>query len=97
MTRIGFVKEGINELIMMQHGPFRKWLRTESPYMKDKRGSNVKRLNGMTGLGLRDRTTGQGSMKRPAVGRKLEYTVERLRIGGCWNVLNKFLYASQAI
>ena len=39
--------------------------------MKDTKGSNVKRLTGLTGLGLRVGTTGDGRMKsavnRPAV------------------------------
>ena len=37
-----------------------------SQYMKDAKGSNVKRLTGLTGLGLRVGTTGNGKM-RPAV------------------------------
>jgi len=41
-----------------------KYGKPVSQYMKDKRGSNVKRLTGLTGLGLR--VAGDGKM-RPAV------------------------------
>ena len=47
-----------------------KYGKPVSQYMKDKRGSNVKRITGMTGVGLR--VAGDGKMKsageiRPAV------------------------------
>jgi len=35
-----------------------------SQYMKDKRGSNVKKITGMTGVGLRVGTTGDGRMRK---------------------------------
>ena len=38
-----------------------KYGKPVSQYMKDKRGSNVKRLTGLTGLGLR--VAGDGKMK----------------------------------
>ena len=41
-----------------------KYGKPVSQYMKDKRGSNVKRITGMTGVGLRVGTTGDGRMKR---------------------------------
>jgi len=49
-----------------------KYGKPVSQYMKDAKGSNVKRLTGLTGLGLRVGTTGNGKMKsaveiRPAV------------------------------
>ena len=47
-----------------------------SQYMKDKRGSNVKKITGMTGVGLKVGTTGDGRM-RPAVERKWRNAVER--------------------
>ena len=43
-----------------------KYGKPVSQYMKDAKGSNVKRLTGLTGLGLRVGTTGNGKM-RPAV------------------------------
>jgi len=53
-----------------------KYGKPVSQYMKDKRGSNVKKRTGMTGVGLRVGTTGNGKM-RPAVVRKWRNAVER--------------------
>jgi len=49
-----------------------KYGKPVSQYMKDTKGSNVNRLTGLTGLGLRVGTTGDGRMKsaveiRPAI------------------------------
>ena len=42
-----------------------KYGKPVSQYMKDAKGSNVKRLTGLTGLGLR--VAGDGKMKRPSM------------------------------
>jgi len=60
---IGYVYDrGAKELGKNKYG------KPLSQYMKDKRGSNVKKITGMSGVGLRVGTTGYGRMKvRPAV------------------------------
>ena len=61
-----------------------------SQYMKDKRGSNVKKITGMTGVGLKVGTTGDGRMRknpswdydrrmRPAVERTPDLPDRRMR------------------
>ncbi len=42
-----------------------KYGKPVSQYVKDAKGSNVKRLTGLTGLGLR--VAGDGKMKRPSM------------------------------
>jgi len=83
-----------------------------SQYMKDKRGSNVKKITGMTGVGLK--VAGDGRM-RPAVyrppgldklmtkhGKGLRMSANGLTMGGnckmCGGSMNdKFLFADQAL
>jgi len=84
-----------------------------SQYMKDKRGSNVKKITGMTGVGLKVGTTGDGRI-RPAVvrydlsklnlkqGKGLRMSANGLTMGGnckmCGGSMNdKFLFADQAL
>ena len=60
---------GAKELGKYKHG------KPVSQYMKDTKGSNVQRLTGLTGLGLR--VSGDGKMKRPAVVNRWRNAVER--------------------
>ena len=78
-----------------------------SQYMKDKRGSNVKKITGMTGVGLR--VAGDGRMKsavyrNPGLDKLMTKHGKGLRMSGsgtcemCGGSMNdKFLFADQAL
>jgi hypothetical protein len=89
-----------------------KYGKPVSQYMKDTKGSNVKRLTGLTGLGLR--VAGDGKMKsavyRPAVMPRGKFDPSKIKhgnglrmSGGACEMCkgsgmnDKFLFADQAL
>ena len=89
-----------------------KYGKPVSQYMKDTKGSNVKRLTGLTGLGLR--VAGDGKMKsavyRPAVMHRGKFDPSKIKhgnglrmSGGACEMCkgsgmnDKFLFADQAL
>ena len=87
-----------------------KYGKTLSQYMKDTKGSNVKRLTGYTGLGMK--LSGEGRVMRPAVvrhdlsklkhGKGLRMSANGLTMGGncemCGGSMNdKFLFADASL
>ena len=83
-----------------------KYGKPVSQYMKDAKGSNEKKLTGMTGLGLR--VAGDGKMKtavyrRPGLDKLMTKHGKGLRMSGgkcemCGGSMNdKFLFADQAL